>query len=213
MSAEFVRVSEFCEGVSDLVQGGRVIDRGRHLVRMIACPGLTGGDVRMNISAMSGNFSEVNMKMSRVLIWMVAIGFAVNAFAGERGTADEAKALLQKAVDHYKEVGRARALQDFTGKKTPWVDRDLYVACADSKHILVANGAFPSYVGNSLDATKDLNGVPLGKSFADSAAKGGIQSVEWKWFNPVTGKMEKKVSFVTQVDTDTTCAVGYYKPE
>lgn len=133
--------------------------------------------------------------------------------AGDRGTADEAKALLQKAADHYKQVGRKQALQDFTGKKAPWVDGDLYVACADSKHVLVANGAYPSYVGTSLDAAKDLNGKPLGQSFAEEAAKGGIQSVKWKWFNPVSGKLELKVSLVEMVDSDISCSVGYYTPE
>ena len=51
------------------------------------------------------------------------------AWAAERGTAEEAKALLQKAVEHYQHVGADKAVQDFTGKKVPWVERDLYVAC------------------------------------------------------------------------------------
>ena len=143
---------------------------------------------------------------------LITIAFAINVSAGDRGTADEAKALLQKAVEHYKQVGSKQALVDFTGKKSPWVDRDLYVGCMNSKHILVANGAFPNFVGTSLDAKKDINGKPLGQSFEKAAAKGGIQSVEWKWFNPVSGKLETKISFVEQVDQDTSCSVGYYKP-
>lgn len=154
------------------------------------------------------------MKLAGAISFGIAILIGANLYAGDRGTADEAKALLQKAVDHYKQVGRAKALEDFTGKKTPWVDRDLYVACMDdAKHILLANGAFPNFVGSSLDGTKDLQGKPLGQSMADAAAKGGIQSVEWHWFNPVTGKLERKVSFVEKVDETASCSVGYYKPE
>lgn len=133
-----------------------------------------------------------------------------SVIAADRSTADQAKALLQKAVEHYKQVGRKQALQDFTGKKDPWVDHDLYVGCMDSKHILVANGAFPSYVGTSLDTAKDEHGKPLGQSFSEAASKGGIGTVKWTWFNPVTGKMEPKVAFVQQVDDDVSCSVGYY---
>lgn len=137
----------------------------------------------------------------------------LNLWAGDRGTAEEARALLQKAAQYYKEAGRAKALEDFTGKKSPWVDRDLYVACMDdTKHILLANGAFPSFVGTSLDAKKDDSGKPLGQSFAEAAAKGGIQEVVWHWFNPVSGKTEQKVSLVQKVDEGTSCSVGYYKP-
>src|SRR5580765_2072610 len=45
---------------------------------------------------------------------------------GERGTPDEAKAMLEKAVEHFNSAGRETALSDFTKKKPPFVDRDLY---------------------------------------------------------------------------------------
>src|SRR5262249_14576017 len=79
--------------------------------------------------------------------------------AARHSTPDQAKALLDKAVAHYKEVGRKQALADFTGKKDPWVNGDLYVACQDSKHIIQANGAFPNVIGTSTDAWKDDNGT------------------------------------------------------
>jgi hypothetical protein len=58
---------------------------------------------------------------------------------------DEVKALLQQAVAHYKEVGRNLALADFTAKKPPFVDRDLYVFCVDPKRIISAHGATAAY--------------------------------------------------------------------
>ncbi len=63
------------------------------------------------------------------LLLAAAIAVSVGLAASERGTPAEAKAMLQKAVAHYKSVGRQRALADFTGKKAPFADRDLYVAC------------------------------------------------------------------------------------
>src|SRR5262249_50633554 len=54
------------------------------------------------------------------------------ATKGERGTPAEAKAMLEKAVEHYKSVGRTQAFADFNAKKAPFFDRDLYVFCNDS---------------------------------------------------------------------------------
>ena len=130
-----------------------------------------------------------------VVLGLIMLG-AITLSAGDRGSAEEAKALLQKAAEHYKKVGRKQAMEDFTGKKSPWVDRDLYVACMDSKHVIIANGSFPNVVGMSADLSKDHRGNPLGTGSWDAAAQGGIQTEEWNWHNPVTGKMEHKIGFL-----------------
>jgi cytochrome c len=63
--------------------------------------------------------------------------------AADRGSPAEAKAMLDKAIAHYKSVGRKQALADFNSKKPPFFDRDLYVVCFDSTQTIVANGGFP----------------------------------------------------------------------
>ena len=130
--------------------------------------------------------------------------------AGDRGTPDEARAMLKKAVAHYKSVGRKQALADFTAKKAPFGDRDLYVFCLGRDRIEVANGGFPSFVGVSADTIKDAKGNPLGKAIWDAAGK-GEGSLEYQWRNPVSGKTEAKVSFVEKVGDDA-CGVGAYNP-
>jgi len=131
--------------------------------------------------------------------------------AGERGTPDEAKAMLKKAVAHYKAVGRKQALADFNAKKTPFGDRDLYVFCIGPDRIEVANGGFPSYVGMSADAIKDAKGNAVGKAILDTASSKGEGSVEYLWLNPISHKTEPKVSFVEKVGDDV-CGVGAYNP-
>ena len=156
------------------------------------------------------------MKKSKLIILAAVLGItcagSMPLFAADRGTLGEAKALLQKAAEHFKSVGRAQALTDFTGKKAPWVDRDLYVACIDKNHIAVANGAFPSYVGTLVDAVKDLEGKPLGQAGWDAVAATGFGVVKYRWFNPVTGQMEMKTSFNQKLDDNTICIVGAYTP-
>lgn len=133
------------------------------------------------------------------------------AATSERGTPDEARAMLQKALEHYTSVGREQALADFTGRVTPFFDRDLYVVCVNSAHIETANGGFPQYVGSSADAVSDANGKPLGKTIWETASVTETNAVNYRWVNPVSGKTEPKVLFFRKVGTDV-CGVGAYRP-
>ena len=146
------------------------------------------------------------------LLTAVAVSLALpfGASAAERGTPEEAKAMLAKAVAHYKSAGRKQALADFNSKKAPFVDRDLYVFCIGPDHVTIANGGFPSYVGTSVDTLKDADGKDLGKALLDAAGK-NEGSVKYRWLNPVSQKTEAKVSFVQKVEGDV-CGVGAYNP-
>lgn len=97
--------------------------------------------------------------------------------AADRGTPAEAKAMLEKAVAHYKTVGSKQALADFNAKKAPFYDRDLYVVCFDAKRTILANGGFPQYVGFSADMIKDIHGNSVGRQGSEIAQKNGQGAV------------------------------------
>ena len=140
---------------------------------------------------------------------IVSLALAMGVQAGDRGTPAEAKAMLDKAIAHYKAVGRKEALADFNAKKVPFSDRDLYVFCIGPDRSIAANGGYPSFVGQPVDVFKDANGKALGKSLIDAAAPGGGGSVNYPHINPVTRKPEPKVSFVQKAGEDV-CGVGAY---
>jgi cytochrome c len=125
------------------------------------------------------------------------------ATSSTRGTPDEAKAMLQKAVEHYNSVGRKQALADFTGRVAPFFDRDLYVACIDSQLIQSANGGFPNLVGSSIE--------PISRAAWDAASKNNIGSVSYQWIDPANGQTEPKTFFYEKVGSDV-CGVGAYNP-
>jgi cytochrome c len=125
------------------------------------------------------------------------------AGSSEHGTPDEAMAMLQKAVAHYNSVGRAQALKDFTGRVTPFFDRDLYVACIDSHLVISANGGFPNLVGSAVE--------PLSRATWDAAASDHIGSVNYAYLNPVTKTTEAKTFYYEKVGSDV-CGVGVYHP-
>lgn len=126
-----------------------------------------------------------------------------------RGTVAEARAMLAKAIAHHQKVGRAQAFADFTAKKAPFADRDLYVFCFGADRKVTAHGGDPKQVGVVIDTLKDVDGRPVGTALWDAAMKPGNGRVEYKWQNPVTGIVEPKVSFVRKVGTDA-CGVGAY---
>jgi hypothetical protein len=125
------------------------------------------------------------------------------ATTSARGTIDEAKAMLQKAVEHYNSVGRKQALADFTGRVAPFFDRDLYVACIDSHLIQSANGGYPNLVGSAIE--------PISRAAWDKASENNIGSVNYSWLDPATGTTEPKTFYYEKVGSDV-CGVGAYHP-
>jgi cytochrome c len=126
-----------------------------------------------------------------------------SAAASEHGTPDEAMAMLQKAIAHYTSVGRKQALADFTGRVTPFFDRDLYVACVDAHLIISANGGFPNLVGSAVE--------PLSRAAWDAASRNKIGSIDYAYTDPVTKTTEPKTFYYEKVGTDV-CGVGVYHP-
>jgi hypothetical protein len=100
--------------------------------------------------------------------------------------------MLAKAIAHYNSVGRKQALADFTGRKSAFFDRDLYVACIGPDHLIAANGGYPKVVGSSADAWKDAEGRSVGKAAFDAVAGTGEGAVRYRWTNPVSGKMNRR---------------------
>ena len=133
------------------------------------------------------------------------------ATASERGSSDEAKAMLRLAVEHYQTVGRDQALADFNAGQPPFMDRDLYVVCLGADHVELANGGFPSAVGASPDGLQDVEGRPLGQAMWDELASSDEGSIRYDWLNPVSGETEPKILFIHKLD-DVLCGVGAYNP-
>jgi signal transduction histidine kinase len=129
--------------------------------------------------------------------------------ADERGTAAEAKAMLDKAVTAVK-TDEAKALTQFIAdakaKNGDFYKKDLYVFCGGADGNFSAH---PSLVGKSMKDLMDKATPPfaVGKAFYDAAAKGG--EVTYQWPLPGATTPQKKVATVAQAGKQV-CAVGYY---
>ena len=139
------------------------------------------------------------------------------AFAQQTGgTADEAKAMLMKAVDAVK-ADETKALDMFNKGEGGFLDRDLYVFCSnlsDGKVVAVGNPNAKQLLGTDGRTLKDSTGKAYGAELFAGEQKPEGQFTEVTYMFPRPGADKTpvpKVSIVTNVGGGLGCGVGYYK--
>jgi hypothetical protein len=146
------------------------------------------------------------------------LAFSPMAFAqqpSQFGTADEAKAMLLKAVAAVK-ADKAKALDMFAKGDGGFKDRDLYPFCfniSDAKIFPNANPNGRQLFGQDIRNNKDSTGKAFGleQYAAVQKPEGQITEVSYMFPKPGTDATPvPKVSFMTKVG-DLGCGVGYYK--
>ena len=142
--------------------------------------------------------------------------FSPTAFAQQTsGTADEAKAMLMKAVAAVK-ADKTKALDMFNKGEGGFLDRDLYIFCtnlSDGKLVAVGNPNAKQLLGTDARTIKDATGKPFGAEqyAAMQKPEGEITEVSYMFPRPGADKTPvAKVSLVTRVG-DLGCGSGYYK--
>ena len=129
-----------------------------------------------------------------LFIQFAAIGCAL---AQERGTADQAKALVEKGLAHIKSVGVEKAAEDFSNKDGKWHEKDLYVFVQKFDGNTIAHGGNKGLVGKNMLDLKDANGqtyidadVLAAAGITDLSRYGGGDDPIWDIF--VDKKMNDK---------------------
>jgi cytochrome c len=132
------------------------------------------------------------------------------AHAGDGGSPAEAEAFVKRAVALIKSSGPEKAYDEFTNGKS-FKDRDLYVIVYDLNGKNLAHGANPKLVGKDLIGLKDPDGKLLNKMLVDLAKeKGKGWSDEFKFRNPMTDKVQRRVVYVERVG-ETFVGTGVFK--
>jgi len=142
-----------------------------------------------------------------VAVYLAVVLLATSSMAAQNGTADEAKAMLDRAVAAVK-ADKTKALDIFNKGKGGFKDRDLYVFCANASDGIVT--AHPTAKGEQLKDIKGKKGFPLGQEMMQKATEGKISEITYWWPRPGSDKPLEKTSFYTKVG-DQICGVGYYK--
>jgi hypothetical protein len=145
------------------------------------------------------------------------ISLSSAAFAQQTGgTADEAKAMLIRAVAAVK-ADKAKALDMFNKGEGGFRDRDLYVFCAntsDGTIVAMGNPNLKQALGIDLRTAQNSTGKTFGAEIYAAIQKPEGQITEVSYMSPKPGAddtLVAKVSLVARTSDDLGCGVGYYK--
>ena len=153
-----------------------------------------------------GKVERKHVYYQRIGQRILAVGYYL-----PRASAEQAMALLNKAaVDLAKdEKGTLKAINSLKGG---YLQDDLYVFVVDlDTQRYVAHGTNLRLVNTDFSKIKDPDGKPVGEPILAMMAKQDQGDYEYRWKNPVTGKVEDKHAYLKKVG-HLLVAVGYYSP-
>jgi signal transduction histidine kinase len=127
-----------------------------------------------------------------------------------QGSADEARALVERAVCLIKSRGLASAAQAFHAKDGGFLDRDLYLFVIDRNGTYRVHGAKPAMEGKRVHEVPGIDGNRFLRD-AWAAAPGAGGWIEYDIVNPESGAVQPKASFVVQIDEQQFAGCGVYR--
>jgi cytochrome c len=137
---------------------------------------------------------------------IVAVGYYA-----PRATPEQALSILWRAVDELKRRGPDSFAQ-FNDINGGFVRDDSYVFVVGMKDLrMYAHGTMPRLIGKNVGDLTDASGEQIIRKMVDIVNSKGEGSLNYKWRNPITGKIENKSTFLKRVG-EYMVAVGYYLP-
>jgi hypothetical protein len=129
------------------------------------------------------------------------------ARAGEYGTSDEARSMLERAVIEVKS-DKVAAFNKFNYNNPAFRDRDLFVFCFDGRDgKLTAHEALVSFDVRKL---RDAKGRPFGAEIFKSAERGRVTEVVYSAPVPGTSALADRKAYITRVG-DQVCGVSAFE--
>ena len=124
---------------------------------------------------------------------------AVASIRLRRGSADEAHALVQQALQLIQSQGLQAALQQMRSPHGGFVDRDMYVFIADREGRYRLHAAKPAMEGQRIHDVPGINGEQFVRD-AWGRTETGPAWVEYDILNLDTGALQPKVSYMVRID-------------
>jgi cytochrome c len=155
-------------------------------------------------------FEEESMRRTliAIVVGIFVLCLAVPAMAAD--SADDAKAMVDKAVTYVKDNGKDKAFAEFTNQKGQFVKGDLYIFVIDTTGMCLAHGGNEKLVGKNVIGLKDSDGKFFIKDVIDGAKAKGTGWYDYRWTNPVTKNIDKKSTYFKK-DGDYVFGCGIYK--
>lgn len=145
--------------------------------------------------------------MKRLALFAALFSISIgSALAGEKEDAN--KLVNDAAAAVVKD--KAAAIAVINNKTGAYVKGELYVFAYDMKGVMVAHPINPKLIGKDLLEVPDADGKMFRKAIIEGVTKSGSITVDYKYKNPTSGKVEEKETFCKKAVDLAVCA-GYYK--
>ncbi|WP_229219751.1 cache domain-containing protein [Rugamonas fusca] len=112
--------------------------------------------------------------------------------AAEFATKPEAEAMVRKGLNYLKANGRDKTYAEIDKHDGQFVDRDLYLVIYGLDGVVRAHGANARMIGKNLLEMKDVDGKPFIRERVELARKKVPFWQDYKFTDPVSGKIEPK---------------------
>ncbi|OYU71848.1 MAG: hypothetical protein CFE45_41935 [Burkholderiales bacterium PBB5] len=152
---------------------------------------------------------ESNIASQELVGRAEALSSAVASIRLRQGSADEARALVDRALPMVRSQGLEGATPALQSADQGFVDRDLYVFAIDRDGYYRLHGAKPEMQGRRVHEVPGIDGDRFVKDAWAHAIQGGW--VEYDIVNPTSGQVQPKASYVLAVDQHLLLGCGIYR--
>jgi cytochrome c len=148
-----------------------------------------------------------------VKLWIASFlllaSLSLSSWAADHGSANEAKAMVQKALDAMKKNGIDATITEINKRDGQYMDRDLYVVVYDmnGKNLAHLN---PKMVGKEMLDLTDVDGKFFIRERIELVKAKGKAWQDYKFVNPVSKQIEPKSMYVEKFE-NVIVGCGIYK--
>jgi len=145
--------------------------------------------------------------LAMLVALMVPCGFATAA----EYTRDDAVKMVEKAAAFSRANGKDKLITEVNVRNGRFHQGELYVYVTDLAYTILAHPVNPRLIGQYIVDVPDVDGKPYRKEMVEMARTKGRGWVDYKYKNPVSGKVEPKTSYLSKTG-DMIIICGIYKP-
>lgn len=148
-------------------------------------------------------------RILRVVVLVICTLAAFPASAVERGSKDEAVALVKKAVALYRSAGPEQALAAFNVPGGEFQPKDLFTVVIGLDGVMRQHARVAGFNGKDVTRLRDADGTYFVQEQLKVAHGPGSGWVEFVFSNPTEQTIENKIMYLETVG-DVFIGVGYY---
>jgi hypothetical protein len=139
-------------------------------------------------------------KILPMLILACVLFFGIVTICHAKGTPQEAKAMVEKAIAFYKSQGKEKAFVEIGDPNGQFMKDDIYVTVYDMNGVCLARPVEKAMIGKNMMGLQDAAGKLFIKERLEMVKTKGRGWQDYKFPHPVTKKWELKTAYFDTYD-------------